>query len=81
MKNIIGVIVDGETEWHARGVGPSDYDTLCGTDANDPTLGHQGTLQPRRGQKITCWQCHTIWRGVRELNLRQSSFNHAGDTP
>ena len=73
---VIGVMVDGEPTFHARGVA-SDYDTLCGMDANDDHVGHEGYVTARRGQKITCSQCWQIWRETVALQLRESSFDVA----
>ena len=73
MSKVIGVVIDGEPSWHAQGV-LSDYDTLCGVDANDPTIGHGGTVTPRRGQKIDCQNCKTMWLNMRALRLRATNF-------
>ena len=61
-------------QWHAPGVFGPDYDTLCGIDANDPTIGHEGLVTAKRGQKITCMNCKMIWQGVVAMNLRKASF-------
>ena len=74
---VVGVLVEGEiTEWHVVGgnAGGPDYDTLCGLDANDPTLGLMGTVEPKRGQKVTCAQCFIQWRSVITLRMRMSDF-------
>lgn len=73
-RKVIGVDINGEIEWHIVGV-MHDYDTACGLDANDPTLGHQGVVEAKRSQKITCEQCRDLWLRLRELRLRQSDFN------
>ena len=75
MSKAIGVIVDGNVEWHAHHHGVGDYNTLCGIDADDPNIGHEGTVEAKRGQKITCQTCREIWRGTVALNLRESSFS------
>jgi hypothetical protein len=76
MGKIIGVVIDGETSWHAANVGTGpDYATLCGIDPDDPAIGHTGTVEPKRGQKITCQECFNAWRGVVDLALRQSDFS------
>lgn len=80
MSRIIGVVIDGETSWHAANSGPTDYDTLCGLDANDPTIGHTGLVKWQRGQKITCAVCHGIWSGLAALRLRKSDFAKAAIT-
>ncbi len=75
MTKAVGVILDGVDTWHAHGV-HSDYNTLCGIDADDPTIGHDGlTEHIPRGQKITCEQCWSIWRNMRALRLRESDFD------
>ena len=74
MSKIIGVDIDGSIEWHAASIGATDYDTMCGIDAFDPDLGHQGTVSAVRGTKITCQQCKTMFYGFRALGLRQSDF-------
>ena len=73
MSTAVGLTVDGIVEWHAPGV-VSDYDTLCGYDANDPGIGTGGTVQPGRGQKITCEQCKAIWEATQALRLRSTDF-------
>ena len=40
----IGVKIDGEVSWHAERDDGIDYDTLCGIDSNDPSIGHQGNV-------------------------------------
>lgn len=74
MTKAIGVDQDGEVVWHAHGVS-NDYDTLCGMDANDPHIGHHGLVDAKRGQRITCVVCHTIWSNTVALKLRQSDFD------
>jgi hypothetical protein len=74
MSKAVGVVIDGEVEWHAPGVVGPDYDTLCGIDSNDPQIGHQGLVSPKRGQKITCALCKSIWGSVMAMNLRKSNF-------
>lgn len=74
MSKAIGVREDGEVVWHVPGV-VQDYDTLCGTDADDPELGHQGTVKPKRGQKITCVQCKAIWQATMALKIRATDFD------
>lgn len=73
MSKAIGIAVDGNVEWHAPGV-VSDYDTLCGYDANDPGIGTSGTVKSGRGQKITCEQCKAIWQATQALRLRSTDF-------
>jgi len=66
MSKAVGILIDGTVEWHAPG-GVSDYATLCGLDANDSTVGHEGIVDTPRGQKITCPQCYGIWAGAKAL--------------
>lgn len=73
MSKVIGVVEDGQVVWHAGGV-VQDYDTLCGTDSDDPDLGHGGLVTAKRGQKITCEQCQSIWKATMELKLRKTDF-------
>lgn len=75
MSKAVGVVIDGETEWHAPSSGVSDYDTLCNLDSRDPAIGHEGVVEPKRGQKITCAICKTIWRNVIDMKLRNSDFD------
>lgn len=74
MSKAIGVMEQGEVVWHAPGV-VQDYCTLCGTDSDDPELGHEGLVQPKRGQKITCEQCKDIWQRTIDLKLRATDFD------
>ena len=68
-----GVQIGDEVEYHAAGV-IGDFHTLCGLDADDPGIDAMGAVAAKRGQKITCSSCHTIWRGVVDMGLRQSNF-------
>lgn len=73
--DIVGVIIDGRTEWHLPGV-INDYATLCGVDGNDadPFVAQSPAEAPRAGQKITCVQCHALWRKIASLRLRARDF-------
>lgn len=73
MSKAVGVLIDGVVGWHARGVF-DDYDTLCGIDSNDPSIGHQGLVEPNRGQKIECMTCKNIWTKTISLKLRGPDF-------
>lgn len=73
MPKAVGVVMDGEISWHAPGVF-DDYSTLCGIDANDPSIGHQGTREPKQGQKVDCQVCKTIWTNTMALKMRGSDF-------
>lgn len=72
-KKAIGIIEDDDTTWHARGV-VGDYDTMCGIDGDDPAIGHNGVVEAKRGQKISCVECKTIWRNTMAMKLRESDF-------
>ena len=71
----VGILIDGESTFHAASHGHGDYNSLCGIDADDPSIGHGGPVPAARGQKITCQQCFAIWRGTLELKLRASNFD------
>ncbi len=73
MSKATGIKVGTFIEWHAKGV-VSDYDTLCGLDANDPGINTYGHTSPTKGQKITCPECKTIWLNMKALKLRSSDF-------
>ena len=70
---VVGVLIDGEPTYHVQGVA-NDYDTLCGLDANDESIGHGGLIGVKRGQKIDCQQCRAVWSGVMAMHLRASNF-------
>lgn len=88
MKDIIGVVIgtpnalghddpEGETvtEWHISNTGGvSDYHTLCGIDADDPGVGHFGTVDHKKGIKVTCDTCRAVWEGVKHSNIRTTDF-------
>lgn len=74
MSKAIGVNIDGVIGWHAPNAGYMDYDTLCGIDAYDEPIGHLGTVNPKRRQKIDCELCKAIFDGFRDLKLRGSDF-------
>lgn len=76
-KSIIGVAQDAKgthIEWHVVGAGPGDYVTLCGMDGDDSEVGQYGTVEPKRGVKVDCPQCKSIWQAVIGLRLRRSNF-------
>lgn len=73
-KKVVGVVVDGATEWHIPGCGGPDYATLCGLDGNDPGVGQTGVVQALTGAKIDCDECKRIWMGLSELRLRMRDF-------
>lgn len=73
-KAIVGVDILGEISWHVAGVA-SDYTTLCGIDACDPEIGHNGVVDTPKGQKVTCQQCYHMWERLQRMNLREASFD------
>lgn len=75
MSKAVGVLIDDKVEWHAPPAGGTDFDTLCGIDANDPSIGHGGVMTPMRGQKIECEQCRAIWADVIAMQLRKRDFS------
>lgn len=74
MNKVVGVQLDDGVEWHAVNTVAGDYDTMCGVDANDPCIGHHGTVEAKKGQKITCQDCYNLWKGVTQLRLKESMF-------
>ncbi len=74
MRKVIGVVINGEITFHAPDASGADYDTLCGIDANDPTIGHGGRVAAPKGQKINCGTCRTIYDCFISLKLRRSDF-------
>ena len=75
MSKVVGVEIDGVTEWHIPGCGVSDYCTLCGIDGNDPKIGQTGVVRPPPGTKINCPQCTAIWSGLTQLRLSRRDFS------
>jgi len=49
-----------------------DYDTLCGIDSNDDSIGHFGTVPLPPNAKIDCAACRNIWETARRY--RKSDF-------
>lgn len=74
MTKAVGVMIDAVPTWHAPAAAPTDSDTRCGIDADDPAIGFTGLLQARRAQKITCSQCKTTWERLVAMRLRASDF-------
>lgn len=64
----IGVIIDGKLTVHADSEN-GNYDTLCGIDANDNAIGHQGFADAGR-RRIGCSDCKAIWRRARQYRAR-----------
>lgn len=71
---VIGVDIEGNVEFHLGGV-HSDYNTLCGIDACDSQLGHNGVVSAKPGQKITCPHCYATWKRVTAMKVRETSFS------
>ena len=72
MSKFIGIIEDnGNVMIHAQ-YPNGNYDTLCGIDANDSELGHNGVAEVSNNSKIDCHQCIQIlelaW-GYRRQNI------------
>ena len=74
MSKAIGVYLDGELEWHMPSCGGPDNITFCGLDGDDPTIGQTMGPSPKRGQKITCGMCYTLFKNFKELKIRESDF-------
>lgn len=72
VSKFVAVQMDGEVTIHIPGAS-SDYHTLCGIDAYDDSVGHEGTVPVPRGAKIDCPQCFAIWLETR--NIRKTDFN------
>jgi len=49
--------------------GYGDYDTLCGIDANDPFIGHFGTVPVAINTKIDCAACKAIFKTAKCYRL------------
>lgn len=64
-----------DIDWHIASVMGSDYVTACGLDGDDPMSGQYGTVEAKRGQRVTCQQCYQLWSGLRDLRLRSDSFS------
>lgn len=71
---IVGVDIEGNIEFHLGGV-HSDYNTLCGLDACDGELGHNGIVVAKAGQKITCAHCYAAWKRVVKMRARETDFS------
>lgn len=68
----VATVIDGRREVHMVG-GVSDYDTACGLDMNDPTLGQLPENISETTDKIDCQGCIMIWQGA--LLYKRSDFN------
>lgn len=75
MIKVIGIKIYSEISWHIpSGEAGGDYDTLCGIDANDESIGHTGKVTAPRGQKIDCNQCLALFKTIKSLRLKHSDF-------
>ncbi len=75
LKYVVGVSIQGMVLFHVRNVsGTTDHDTLCGIDVDDPSIGHDGIVNPLPGQKVTCKICKNIVLGVQAMRLRKTDF-------
>lgn len=52
----VGVKTDTGVQVHCAAA-YGDYHTLCGMDADDPAIGHLGTVEVADNAKIDCPQC------------------------
>ena len=57
--NKTAVVVDGKRDVHATSQ-TGAYQTLCGLDGDDPTVG-QTKSRVLPGEKITCPDCKAMW--------------------
>lgn len=73
MTESVKVKTQEGVEYHAQSSGYTDYDTLCGIDADDPRIGHFG--KEPSNKKITCEACRAIWRGTLALKLKEKDFD------
>lgn len=87
-KDIIGII-EGDDQniydhsepdnahvtWHLVGGASTDHETLCGVDAGDQVVGTYGTVNPSRGQKVTCGQCISEFLHVKEMKITKRDLD------
>ena len=71
---IVGVLTDNEMMFHLPASGVSNYDSLCGIDADDPAIGHNGFVNVPKGQKVNCASCKGIYLLIRDLKVRVTDF-------
>lgn len=70
---IVALKIDGEIQIHAAGDGFGDYDSLCGIDADDPKVGHEGYAELPKKAKIDCAACYSHFLSAK--TLRKSDFS------
>lgn len=46
-----------------------NYDTLCGIDFNDSSIGHMGVVPTPKNAKVNCLTCKQIFMHCREFKL------------
>ena len=54
---LVGGITDSGMETHIP-CPTGNYDTICGIDINDPTVGHYPV---EAGDVVTCDECKRLW--------------------
>jgi hypothetical protein len=47
-----------------------NYDTLCGVDAHDDSVGHLGLVTVSDKIPINCESCKTIWQKCRQYRAK-----------
>jgi hypothetical protein len=63
----VATVIDDVREVHMGGqCSHSDYDTACGIDMNDPSLGHLVDNCTNTKDHITCAACIGMWEAVRK---------------
>ena len=67
----VAVKTDEGVTVHCR-CGYGDFDTLCGIDSNDPSIGHLGTVPVPLNAKIDCLACRAICETAK--GYRNSDF-------
>lgn len=69
MSDRVAVIQDGVRGIHA-GDATGNYATLCGLDGDDPDQHVQQSMSiVKRGEKINCDQCRSIWSKARQYRI------------
>jgi hypothetical protein len=59
-RRVVAIKIDGVVSVHAVGDN-GNYDTLCGIDANDSSVGHEGVVRlPWVRARIGCEACKSI---------------------
>ncbi len=71
MSKYIAIKINGKTTVHASGDSGGGYDTLCGIDGDDPTLGHYYVPLTAKA-KIDCRICEfqfTQWKKFKKSDF------------